>query len=63
MPSASGTALLVIGLVMLAAWPIALFVMKDKPSDIGQFPDGDFEAHEDMRFAGAVVRLGERYHL
>jgi MFS family permease len=43
------TALLVIGLVMLAAWPIALFMLKDRPSDIGQFPDGDAEAHADSR--------------
>lgn len=26
--------------LLLAAWPIALFLLKDKPSDIGQFPDG-----------------------
>lgn len=25
---------------LLAAWPIALFVIKDKPEDIGQLPDG-----------------------
>lgn len=43
------TALLVIGLVMLVAWPIALFVMKDKPSDMSQFPDGDLGPHEDSR--------------
>ncbi len=35
------TALMVVGLVMIAAWPIAWFVMKDRPSDINQFPDGD----------------------
>lgn len=33
-------ALIVIGLLMLLAWPIALFLMKDRPADIGQFPDG-----------------------
>jgi MFS family permease len=43
------TALLVIGLVMLAAWPIALFMAKDRPSDIGQFPDGDEVAHADSQ--------------
>ncbi len=26
---------------LLIAWPIAIFGLKDKPSDIGQFPDGD----------------------
>ncbi len=41
------TTLLVIGLVMLAAWPIAIFMLKDRPSDIGQFPDGDETAHAD----------------
>lgn len=38
------TALLAIGLVMVVAWPVALFVLKDRPSDIGQFPDGDEQA-------------------
>lgn len=32
--------------VLLAAWPIALFLLKDKPSDIGQFPDGKESAPE-----------------
>lgn len=26
--------------LLLAAWPLALFLLKDKPSDVGQFPDG-----------------------
>jgi len=34
-------ALVAIGALMLLAWPIALFGMKDRPEDIGQFPDGD----------------------
>lgn len=34
-------ALITIGCMMVLAWPIALFLMKDKPSDIGQYPDGD----------------------
>jgi MFS family permease len=34
-------ALLAIGLVMFIAWPIALFVLRDKASDMGQYPDGD----------------------
>lgn len=25
---------------LLAAWPIALFIIKDKPEDVGQLPDG-----------------------
>ncbi len=35
------TALLIIGCIMFLAWPLALFVLKDKPADVGQFPDGD----------------------
>lgn len=35
------TALLIIGLIMFLSWPLALFMLKDKPSDAGQFPDGD----------------------
>ncbi len=30
-----------IGVLMLLAWPIAAFVLKDRPADIGQFPDGE----------------------
>lgn len=33
-------ALKYMGFVLLLAWPIALFFLKDKPSDMGQFPDG-----------------------
>ena len=46
-PHTYRTALVVIGAVMVIAWPIAIFVLKDKPSDIGQFPDGALEAHKD----------------
>ncbi|HBY59032.1 MAG TPA: hypothetical protein DEH78_04375 [Solibacterales bacterium] len=35
------TALIVIGCFMLLAWPLALIGMKDRPSDLGQYPDGD----------------------
>ena len=41
------TALLVIGCIMFVAWPFALFMLKDRPSEIGQFPDGSLEAHKD----------------
>jgi nitrate/nitrite transporter NarK len=30
-----------LGLLMLVTWPVAFFVMKDRPSDVGQVPDGD----------------------
>ncbi len=33
--------LLAMGPLVLVTWPIVLFVMKDKPADVGQFPDGD----------------------
>ena len=44
-------ALMVIGGLMVLAWPLALLVMKDKPSDIGQFPDGDPDAHASTQVA------------
>ena len=34
------TALVVIGGLMFLAWPLALGFLKDKPSDVGQYPDG-----------------------
>lgn len=36
-------ALLVLAGLILLAWPLVIFVMKDKPSDIGQNPDGAAE--------------------
>ena len=33
--------LAVMGLVMLLPWPIAFFILKDRPEDIGQAPDGE----------------------
>ena len=37
-------ALLVMGPLVLLTWPVVLFVLKDTPADIGQFPDGDPES-------------------
>lgn len=34
------TALLVMGALMFVAWPLAMFVLKDRPAEIGQYPDG-----------------------
>jgi len=34
-------ALLILGAIVLLCWPLALLVLRDKPSDVGQFPDGD----------------------
>jgi MFS family permease len=42
-------ALMVIGGVMLAAWPLALFLMRDRPAELGQFPDGASEAPPDQK--------------
>jgi MFS family permease len=42
-------ALLAIGCVMFLAWPFALFMLKDRPAEIGQFPDGDLEPTRDQK--------------
>ncbi|MFL6416445.1 MAG: MFS transporter [Bryobacteraceae bacterium] len=34
------TALLTVGGLMFLAWPLSLFFLKDKPAELGQFPDG-----------------------
>ncbi|HEX4771495.1 MAG TPA: MFS transporter [Bryobacteraceae bacterium] len=34
------TALFFIGVVLLVTWPLALFVLRDQPSEYGEFPDG-----------------------
>jgi MFS family permease len=36
-------ALLILGLMMLLAWPIAIWVMKDRPAEMGLNPDGAAE--------------------
>jgi MFS family permease len=46
------TALLVIGVLMFAAWPVALLLIRNKPSDMGLFPDGDAMAPAE---AGAMA--------
>jgi MFS family permease len=43
------TALLVIGCIMFLSWPFALFMLKDRPAEIGQFPDGALEPAPDQR--------------
>lgn len=46
------TALLILGaLVVILAWPIALFVLKDRPSDVGQHADGDALPGADVKVA------------
>jgi MFS family permease len=34
-------ALMILGAMVLICWPIAILVLRDKPSDMGQYPDGD----------------------
>lgn len=34
------TALMAVGALMFLTWPLALFFLKDRPSEIGQHPDG-----------------------
>ncbi len=34
-------ALVILGGIVLICWPLAILVLRDKPSDTGQFPDGD----------------------
>lgn len=33
--------LIFMGPMVLVTWPIVLFLIKDKPADVGQYPDGD----------------------
>jgi MFS family permease len=35
------TALAILAGLVLLCWPIAIFVLRDRPSEVGQFPDGD----------------------
>ena len=41
-------ALMVLGALTLLAWPVAWFILKDRPSDIGQFPDGALQAPKEL---------------
>jgi MFS family permease len=49
-------ALLIIGLVMFVAWPIALFVLRDKPSEMGQFPDGDSAPPAEQKIEAKTIK-------
>ena len=37
-------ALLVLGSLMFLAWPVAILVLRNRPSDMGLHPDGDAAA-------------------
>jgi hypothetical protein len=43
------TSLLAVGLLMFVAWPVALWVQKDRPSDIGQCADGATEPAPEVK--------------
>jgi len=49
-------ALLAIGCVMFVAWPFALFVLKDRPVEMGQFPDGDRAPTQDQKIEAHSFR-------
>jgi len=48
-PNAFHTSLMVVGFCMFLAWPVAFFIQKDKPSEIGQFADGASEPPPDVK--------------
>lgn len=54
-------ALLAVGGIMLCAWPLAFLVLRDKPVEMDQFPDGADVAPPDTGFAahtlGELLRL------
>jgi MFS family permease len=51
------TALIGMGFLMFLTWPIAWWVMKDRPSDIGQYPDGDGSQHAVDRQAAEIAPM------
>ncbi len=44
-------ALIAVGAVMFITWPLAIFMLKDKPYEIGQYPDGAGYPPEDTKLA------------
>src|SRR6185312_9573633 len=45
------TALAVLGGLMFLVWPLAFFLLKDKPEEVGQFPDGAAEPPADLKLS------------
>jgi MFS family permease len=45
------TALNVLGALMFLAWPLAFFLLKDRPEQIGQFPDGALTPPADTKLS------------
>ena len=56
------TSLLALGALMFLTWPLALFLLKDRPDQIGQFPDGADHPPPDDKVAarsfGYLLRSG-----
>jgi sugar phosphate permease len=50
------TALLALGGLMFITWPLALFLLKDKPEEIGQYPDGASHPPPDVKLAARSFR-------
>jgi MFS family permease len=44
-------ALVAVGVLMFLAWPLGVFALKDRPGDVGQYPDGSARASADSRLA------------
>ncbi len=49
-------ALMSVGGLMLLTWPVALLVIRDRPSDLQQYPDGADEPPEDIQRPAHTVR-------
>ncbi len=43
------SALMALGALMFITWPLAIFLLKDKPEEVGQLPDGAAYPPADMR--------------
>ncbi len=43
------TALMAVGGLMFIAWPLALLLLKDRPSELGQYPDGASQPPADVK--------------
>ncbi len=54
-------ALLAMGALMLVAWPLAILVLRDRPSEVGQYPDGADHPPDDAKAVplelNALLRL------
>src|SRR5579884_1202872 len=45
------TALMAVGALMLISWPLAIFILKDKPGEVGLLPDGASEPPPDIKLS------------